>query len=158
MTIEFFTLRRVKSQQLCQKELSSLLRKNLRSWIFSNTAIIAFRCLSWRRARPSTRRRSSSRSADACSPTPEWRISGAWPSSAIPTKPSGLRERYEGVEAAWHGNKRHWNDLYVDRDLSDAFVREQIRRSYMLVLRHNVTPRTLRDEMLAHVARHGLPE
>ena len=74
-----------------------------------------------------------------------------------PDEAVGLRERYEGVEAAWHGNKRHWNDLYVDRDLSDAFVREQIRRSYMLVLRHNVTPRTLRDEMLAHVARHGLP-
>lgn len=73
-----------------------------------------------------------------------------------PDEAVGLRERYEGVEAAWHGNKRHWNDLYVDRDLSDAFVREQIRRSYMLVLRHNVTPRTLRDEM--HVARHGLPE
>ena len=75
-----------------------------------------------------------------------------------PDEAVGLRERYEGVEAAWHGNKRHWNDLYVDRDLSDAFVREQIRRSYMLVLRDNVTPRTLRDEMLAHVARHGLPE
>ena len=57
-----------------------------------------------------------------------------------PDEAVGLRERYEGVEAAWHGNKRHWNDLYV------------------LVLRHNVTPRTLRDEMLAHVARHGLPE
>ena len=57
-----------------------------------------------------------------------------------PDEAVGLRERYEGV------------------DLSDAFVREQIRRSYMLVLRHNVTPRTLRDEMLAHVARHGLPE
>ena len=49
-----------------------------------------------------------------------------------PDEAVGLRERYEGVEAAWHGNKRHWNDLYVDRDLSDAFVREQIRRSYML--------------------------
>ena len=48
-----------------------------------------------------------------------------------PDEAVGLRERYEGVEAAWHGNKRLWNDLYVDRDLSDAFVREQIRRSYM---------------------------
>ena len=71
---------------------------------------------------------------------------------------AGMEDFRRLAEAAWHGNKRHWNDLYVDRDLSDAFVREQIRRSYMLVLRHNVTPRTLRDEMLAHVARHGLPE
>ena len=69
-----------------------------------------------------------------------------------------LRDRFEGVEAAWHSNKRHWNDLYVDRDLTDAFLREQIRNSYLLVLRLNVTPRALRDEMLEHVRRHGLPE
>lgn len=69
-----------------------------------------------------------------------------------------LRDRYEGVEAAWHSSKRHWNDLYVDRDLTDAFLREQIRNSYLLVLRHNVTPRALRDEILAHVAQYGLPE
>ena len=69
-----------------------------------------------------------------------------------------LRDRFEGVEAAWHSNKRHWNDLYVDRDLTDAFLREQIRNSYLLVLRLNVTPRALRDEMLEHVRRLGLPE
>ena len=69
-----------------------------------------------------------------------------------------LRDRFEGVEAAWHSNKRHWNDLYVDRDLTDAFLREQIRRSYMLVLRRSVVPRSLRDEILAEVEHVGLPE
>ena len=69
-----------------------------------------------------------------------------------------LRERYEGVEAAWHSNKRHWNDIYVDRDLPDAFLREQLRNSYLLVLRRNVSPRSLREELLALVEREGLPE
>jgi len=68
-----------------------------------------------------------------------------------------LRERYEGVAPAWHSSKRHWNDCYVDRDLGDAFLREQIRNSYMLVLRRNVTPRALREELLALVERAGLP-
>jgi len=65
-----------------------------------------------------------------------------------PDEAVGLRERYEGVEAAWHGNKRHWNDLYVDRDLSDAFVREQIRR-YTEHLEELVASRT-RELLEAH--------
>ena len=95
---------------------------------------------------------------DYCLSLPFVEESTPFDETTLVFKVGGRMFTYEGVEAAWHGNKRHWNDLYVDRDLSDAFVREQIRRSYMLVLRHNVTPRTLRDEMLAHVARHGLPE
>ena len=69
-----------------------------------------------------------------------------------------LRERYEGVCPAWHSSKRHWNDIYVDRDLSEVFLRKQLRDSYLLVLRQNVTPRALRDELLEYVERHGLPE
>ena len=30
-------------------------------------------------------------------------------------------------------NKRHWNDLYLNR-LSDGFVKEQIKASYNLVV------------------------
>ena len=57
-----------------------------------------------------------------------------------PDEAVGLRERYEGVEAAWHGNKRHWNDLYV------TVVDPRADGTLSI------------DEMLAHVARHGLPE
>ncbi len=63
-----------------------------------------------------------------------------------------LRECHHGVEPAWHFNKRHWNDVYVDRDLSDAFIREQIYNSAELVVRKSVTPRALRDELLALLA------
>ncbi len=69
-----------------------------------------------------------------------------------------LRERYPEVTTAPHFNKRHWNGLRTDGDLPDAFLREQIRDSYMLVLRQNVTPRVLREELLACVERLGLPE
>lgn len=69
-----------------------------------------------------------------------------------------LRERYADVTPAFHSNKKHWNGVRTAGDLPDAFIREQIRNSYLLVLRQNVTPRALRDEILACVAVHGLPE
>ena len=69
-----------------------------------------------------------------------------------------LRERYPEVTTAPHFNKRHWNGLRTDGDLPDAFLREQIRDSYMLVLRQSVTQRALREELLACVERLGLPE
>ena len=60
-----------------------------------------------------------------------------------------LRERYEEIGPAYHFNKTH---------LPDAFIREQIRNSYLLVVRRSVTPRSLREEILRHVEEHGLPE
>lgn len=69
-----------------------------------------------------------------------------------------LRERYAGVTPAWHSNKRHWNDVHTDGDLPESFIREQLRNSYLLVLRHNVSPRALRDQIIAYVEAHGLPE
>ena len=75
-----------------------------------------------------------------------------------PDEAIALRERYAEVGPAYHFNKRHWNGIRTDGDLPDAFLREQIRRSYMLVLRRSVVPRSLRDEILAEVERVGLPE
>lgn len=75
-----------------------------------------------------------------------------------PDQAIALRERYPEVTLGVHLNKRHWNDVRTDSDLPDRFIREQIRNSYMLVLRQNVTPKSLRDELLAYVGRHGLPE
>lgn len=69
-----------------------------------------------------------------------------------------LRDRYAEITPAWHSDKRHWNDVRTDGDLPDALIRRLIRESYMLVARHNVTPRARRDELLAYVETHGLPE
>ena len=69
-----------------------------------------------------------------------------------------LRERYDEVGTASHFDKRHWNGIRTTGDLPDTFIREQIRNSYMLVLRQNVSPKSLREEILAYVGEHGLPE
>ncbi|WP_295938852.1 MmcQ/YjbR family DNA-binding protein [uncultured Alistipes sp.] len=75
-----------------------------------------------------------------------------------PDEAIALREQYDGVTAAYHFNKRLWNGIRTAGDLPDAFIREQIRNSYMLVLRQNVSPKSLREQILAYVEAHGLPE
>ncbi len=57
-----------------------------------------------------------------------------------------LRERYpETVMPAWHFNKTHWNMVDAESDLPDAFLREQIRHSYDLVVA--ALPRALRAQV-----------
>ena len=79
----------------------------------------------------------------------EWisfRIGGKWfllmqldapePRVAVKLPPETglvLREQYNGVQPAYHMNKRHWNDLYLNR-LPNGFVKEQIKASYNLVV------------------------
>lgn len=75
-----------------------------------------------------------------------------------PVEALSLREQYDEVGTAPHFNKQHWNGICTTGDLPDAFIRAQIRNSYMLVLRRNVTPKALREEILAYVEAHGLPE
>ncbi len=58
-----------------------------------------------------------------------------------------LRERYEGITPAWHFNKKHWNDVYVNRGLSDSFIKEQIYNSYIIVI-NKLTPKSLRDRLM----------
>lgn len=74
-----------------------------------------------------------------------WRIGGKWfllmqldapgPRVAVKLLPEvaiDLRERYDGVRPAYHMNKRHWSDLYLDQ-LDDQFVKQQITASFQLV-------------------------
>lgn len=75
-----------------------------------------------------------------------------------PVEALSLREQYDEVGTAPHFNKQHWNGIRTTGDLPDAFIRAQIRNSYMLVLRRNVTPKALREEILAYVEAHGVPE
>lgn len=57
-----------------------------------------------------------------------------------------LRERYRGVEPAYHMNKRMWNDLYLERDLNDADIKHWIKHSYDEVVKK--LPKNLRSRML----------
>ena len=67
-----------------------------------------------------------------------------------------LRDRYPQITAAWHMNKRHWNDVRFEGVLSDETMRREVRHSYMLVVKQNVTPKALREEILVHIATEGV--
>lgn len=86
-----------------------------------------------------------------------WRIGGKWfllmqldapePRVAVKLPPdvaTDLRERYDGVTPAYHMNKRHWCDLYLER-LNGSFIKEQITTSYQLVV--SKLPKKVRETL-----------
>ncbi|MEG1580939.1 MAG: MmcQ/YjbR family DNA-binding protein [Bacteroidaceae bacterium] len=52
-----------------------------------------------------------------------------------PSRAVELRERYKGIEPAWHFNKKYWNQIWLDRDVSDDLVKELIDHSLCEVLK-----------------------
>ena len=52
-----------------------------------------------------------------------------------PDKAVELRDAHEEITTAWHFNKRHWNSIRLDGDLSSDFITIQIFESYMQVVR-----------------------
>lgn len=67
-----------------------------------------------------------------------------------PDRAIELRERYpDWIRPGWHMHKAHWNTVSTAGDLPDAFLREMIRESYMLVV--GKLPRVVRGEVLAAV-------
>lgn len=46
-----------------------------------------------------------------------------------------LRDRYNGIEGAFHFNKRHWNQVYLGSDVSDSLIKELIDHSYNEVIK-----------------------
>lgn len=74
-----------------------------------------------------------------------WRIFGKWfllmqldapePRVAVKLPPevsAELRVQYDGIRPAYHMNKTHWNDLYLN-ELDDTLVQELITSSYHLI-------------------------
>ena len=68
-----------------------------------------------------------------------------------------LRDLHEEITEAWHFNKRHWNDLNVEM-LPDDIVRRELRHSYFTVIRKNVHPKALREEVLSIAFESGLQD
>lgn len=68
-----------------------------------------------------------------------------------------LRDEYSAITPAWHFNKRYWNDLLVT-SLPDEVVKREIRHSYFTVIRKNVLPKALRQEVLAVAAQSGVED
>jgi predicted DNA-binding protein (MmcQ/YjbR family) len=52
-----------------------------------------------------------------------------------PEKSLELRDKYEGIYAGYHMNKKHWNTVKVNTDVPDTLVLELITHSYNLVVK-----------------------
>ncbi|HAC22517.1 MAG TPA: MmcQ-like protein [Porphyromonadaceae bacterium] len=52
-----------------------------------------------------------------------------------PEKALALREDYEAVQPAYHFNKKHWNSIDLESDMSDQLIREWIQHSYAMVVK-----------------------
>lgn len=50
-----------------------------------------------------------------------------------PEKSIELREKYSGIVPGYHMNKKHWNTVSVNEDISDVLIYELIDHSYHLV-------------------------
>ena len=75
-----------------------------------------------------------------------------------PDRAIALRDKYlSAITPAWHFNKRHWNDLYFEQ-LPREVVEQEIRHSYLTVIRENVTPKALRNELLAIAQEAGIED
>lgn len=46
-----------------------------------------------------------------------------------------LRDRYNGIEGAFHFNKKHWNQVHLESDVSDSLIKELIDHSYNEVIK-----------------------
>jgi predicted DNA-binding protein (MmcQ/YjbR family) len=46
-----------------------------------------------------------------------------------PEKAVGLREHYNGIRPGYHSNKKYWNAIVIESDVSDALIRELIQHS-----------------------------
>jgi predicted DNA-binding protein (MmcQ/YjbR family) len=54
-----------------------------------------------------------------------------------------LRSIYEGIQAGYHMNKKHWNTVEIGGDVDDELLKELIDHSYELV--YNKLPKMERE-------------
>jgi len=47
-----------------------------------------------------------------------------------PERALELRDHYQGIEGAWHFNKKYWNTVRLDSDVPDQLVRDLIDHSW----------------------------
>lgn len=62
-----------------------------------------------------------------------------------PERSLELRNEYESINPGWHSNKKHWNTVILNNDVSDEFVFKLIDHSYDLIVKG--LPKKLREEL-----------
>lgn len=66
-----------------------------------------------------------------------------------PERAVELRERYNGIEGAFHFNKKHWNQIALaDSDVPPEIIKESLLHSYRLV--YGKLPRKTRETLPIH--------
>jgi len=55
-----------------------------------------------------------------------------------------LRDRYSAVEPAYHFNKKHWNNIYLNRDMPEDEIKQWILHSYHEVIKK--LPKKIREQ------------
>ena len=63
-----------------------------------------------------------------------------------PEKAVELRESYEDVQPGYHMNKKHWNTVNFEGEISVRELKEMTDHSYELVV--NSLPKKLKEELL----------
>mgnify|MGYP006154650967 CR=1 FL=1 len=63
-----------------------------------------------------------------------------------PEKAIDLRERFHGIQPGYHMNKKHWNTVRFNQDLSDKEIIKLIKHSYDLVVKS--LPKKVQDAIL----------
>ena len=62
-----------------------------------------------------------------------------------PEQGQTLRDHYDGIRPAYHLNKVHWNDVFLD-EIDGDMVKDLINQSYRLVL--SKLPKRLRERYI----------
>ncbi|MBC5840856.1 MmcQ/YjbR family DNA-binding protein [Flavobacterium sp. F-380] len=62
-----------------------------------------------------------------------------------PDRALELRAEYESINSGFHMNKKHWNTVLVNLEVSDALVSELIDHSYALV--YNSLTKKIQEEI-----------
>lgn len=52
-----------------------------------------------------------------------------------PEKAQELRATYQAVQPGYHMNKKHWNTILINQDVSDALLKKLIDHSYQLIFK-----------------------
>jgi predicted DNA-binding protein (MmcQ/YjbR family) len=62
-----------------------------------------------------------------------------------PEKALELRADYAGIKPGFHMNKKHWNTVILNEDVTDQLVKELVDHSYDLVVKS--LPKKIRIEL-----------
>ncbi|MCD7938156.1 MAG: MmcQ/YjbR family DNA-binding protein [Tannerellaceae bacterium] len=63
-----------------------------------------------------------------------------------------LRDHYSAVEPAYHFNKKYWNGIYLERDMSDKEIKYWIWHSYCEVIAK--LPKQVREQYKDETDEH----